>query len=210
MAYVPDPTDVTQPTEDKFAKTAAAEFRALKAYVQTIVSGGGLGVATPGQIAAFAGNTPLPGWLELDGSLQLRSTFPALWAAAQALGNVVTEASWVISYGAFSSGDLVSNFRLPDFRGIFLRGWNHGRVGANLDAGRAIGTSQAPTYIGDNGGNGGTIVAIQSGSNIANPDDTSSFSAPFGTVAPTGGGGASIVAKSARPINAAVMYCVKT
>lgn len=46
MAYVPDPTNVNQPVESVFAKTAAAEFRALKAYIQTLVLG-------TGQLAAF-------------------------------------------------------------------------------------------------------------------------------------------------------------
>lgn len=35
--YIPDPTDVTQPTDDKIAETATAEFRALKAYIQTLI-----------------------------------------------------------------------------------------------------------------------------------------------------------------------------
>ena len=32
--YVPNPTDSSQPTEDKFVESAAAEFRALKAYTR--------------------------------------------------------------------------------------------------------------------------------------------------------------------------------
>src|SRR6266478_1806188 len=39
MAYVPDPTDVTQPTGSVLAQTAAAEFRALKAYIKGLVFG---------------------------------------------------------------------------------------------------------------------------------------------------------------------------
>lgn len=34
MSYTPSPTDFTQPTEDKFVETAAAEFRTLKQYIQ--------------------------------------------------------------------------------------------------------------------------------------------------------------------------------
>lgn len=40
MAYIPDPTDASQPTEDVKARTAAAEFRAIKAYLNGIVAGG--------------------------------------------------------------------------------------------------------------------------------------------------------------------------
>lgn len=40
MAYIPDPTDSSQPVETVKAKTAAAEFRAIKAYLNSIVAGG--------------------------------------------------------------------------------------------------------------------------------------------------------------------------
>lgn len=41
MAYTPDPTDVTNPLDTVDASTAAAEFRALKGYLSTLVGGGG-------------------------------------------------------------------------------------------------------------------------------------------------------------------------
>lgn len=40
MAYIPDPTDASQPTGTVFASTAAAEFRAIKAYLGSIVAAG--------------------------------------------------------------------------------------------------------------------------------------------------------------------------
>ena len=42
-AYVPDPTDATQPLDSVKASTAAAEFRALKAYIAGSGGGGGGG-----------------------------------------------------------------------------------------------------------------------------------------------------------------------
>lgn len=39
MTYIPDPTDATNPTDAIAAETAAPEFRALKAYIQSIVGG---------------------------------------------------------------------------------------------------------------------------------------------------------------------------
>lgn len=41
--YIPDPTDPTQPLDTVFANTAAAEFRSLKQYIQTLVPSLGLG-----------------------------------------------------------------------------------------------------------------------------------------------------------------------
>lgn len=40
MTYTPNPADVSQPLENVKASTAAAEFRALKAYIQTLTPNG--------------------------------------------------------------------------------------------------------------------------------------------------------------------------
>lgn len=128
MAYTPDPADVTQPTEDKFAKTAAAEFRALKAYIQSVIAGGGPGAIPPGSIWEFPFLNPPPGFLAADGSLQSRTTFAPLFALANADG-LVSEAVWAAgAWGRFSEGDGLTTFRIPDFRGEFRRGARRGRT----------------------------------------------------------------------------------
>lgn len=67
-----------------------------------------------------------PGFLEIDGSVKSIAVYPDL---AAFLGT------------AFNKGDEgAGNFRLPESRGEFLRGWDHGR---GVDAGRAIGSLQA-------------------------------------------------------------------
>ncbi|UST93756.1 phage tail protein [Pseudomonas siliginis] len=69
-----------------------------------------------------------PGFLELDGSVKSIAVYPDL---ATFLGT------------AFNKGDEgVGNFRLPDSRGEFLRGWDHGR---GVDVGRVVGSSQKGT-----------------------------------------------------------------
>lgn len=40
MAYTPNPTDATQPVGTVKAQTAAAEFRAIKAYLNGLVAAG--------------------------------------------------------------------------------------------------------------------------------------------------------------------------
>ncbi|MHB2246466.1 phage tail-collar fiber domain-containing protein [Pseudomonas fitomaticsae] len=78
-----------------------------------------------GSIVAFPVDTPPPGFLELDNSVKSSATYPDLSAY---LG------------GKFNKGDEgVGNFRLPEARGEFLRGWDHGR---GVDAGRGLGTAQ--------------------------------------------------------------------
>ncbi|MDT6918355.1 phage tail protein [Pseudomonas atacamensis] len=79
-----------------------------------------------GATVAFPLDKVAPGFLELDGSVKSIAVYPDL---AAFLGT------------AFNKGDEgAGNFRLPESRGEFLRGWDHGR---GIDAGRAVGSLQA-------------------------------------------------------------------
>ncbi len=211
MAYVPDPTDPTQPVESVLAQTAAAEFRALKAYIQQILSGPVLGVATPGQIVMFAATAAPPGWLELDGSVRLRSTFTGLWTAVSLMGGVVAQATYnATSWGMFGDGDGATTFTLPDWRGEFVRGWNHGRGGAQFDPGRGIGTHQNKTAVFNQGGTAG--VSSQVGNTnqaISESDERLNISTAYQGLA-AAGLVSSVLFSGVRPNNVATMYCVKT
>lgn len=61
-----------------------------------------------------------------NGSLISRTAFPRLWEYAQSLGtSIVSDATWtgVADYkGFFSTGNGSTTFRVPDLRGMFLRG----------------------------------------------------------------------------------------
>ncbi|WP_339433078.1 phage tail protein [Pseudomonas sp. EA_65y_Pfl2_P78] len=87
-----------------------------------------------GATVAFPVDKVAPGFLELDGSVKSIAVYPDL---AAFLGT------------AFNKGDEgAGNFRLPESRGEFLRGWDHGR---GVDPGRAIGSAQIGSYLpGDN------------------------------------------------------------
>jgi microcystin-dependent protein len=82
----------------------------------------------PGKIDFFAMASAPTGWLEADGTAVSRSTYSALFSA---IGTV---------YGA---GDGSTTFNLPDLRGEFLRGWDHGR---GVDPGRVFGSTQADAF----------------------------------------------------------------
>lgn len=78
-----------------------------------------------GAVLAFTKAAVPPGFLELNGSVQSSAAFPDL---AAYLGTT------------FNKGDEpVGYFRLPDSRGEFLRGWDHGR---GVDTDRALGSLQ--------------------------------------------------------------------
>jgi microcystin-dependent protein len=89
----------------------------------------------------MTGSVVPSGYVEADGALLSRAQYPALWAYAQASGNMsASDAAWATAKGQYSPGDGATTFRTPDARGEFIRGWDHGR---GLDAGRTIGSMQS-------------------------------------------------------------------
>lgn len=104
-----------------------------------------VGVPT-GTTILVNGTTAPTGFLKENGALVSRTTYAALWAYAQASGRVVTEAAWSAGdWGAFSSGDGSTTFRLPDGRGEFIRGLDDSR---GVDSGRLLGASQTDAFQG--------------------------------------------------------------
>jgi phage-related tail fiber protein len=78
-----------------------------------------------GSMVAFPKATVPPGFLEVDGSVKSIATYPDLAAFLAT---------------AFNKGDEgAGNFRLPESRGEFLRGWDHDR---GIDVGRDVGSWQ--------------------------------------------------------------------
>ena len=53
------------------------------------------------------------GWLECNGQSLLRADYPKLFS--------VLDISW-------GNGNDPNRFNLPDTRGLFPRGWNHGKI----------------------------------------------------------------------------------
>ncbi|UCP09458.1 phage tail protein [Pseudomonas sp. MM213] len=154
------------------------EVEALIAQVSALPVGSMLGLPV---------NKVPPGFLELDGSVRSIATFPDL---AAFLGT------------AFNQGNEgAGNFRLPESRGEFLRGWDHGR---GVDVGRVLGSGQlgqleehehgARSGLGITGTGSNALVAF------ANTSVGSSLST--GAVSKYGG-------SETRPRNLAVMWCIK-
>lgn len=86
------------------------------------------GIVPSGAVMDFARNTAPTGWLECNGALVSRSTYAALFAS---IGTI------------WGAGDGSTTFQLPDFRGYFRRGWDHG---AGVDAGRTFASLQADEF----------------------------------------------------------------
>lgn len=157
---------------------------------QTISAGGSDGVPA-GAIFAWPIETVPSGYLECDGSAVSRTTYAALFAVLST------------TYGA---GDGSTTFNLPDFRGEFLRGWDHGR-GVDPDA-----ASRTMRGDGTTGDNVGTLQGyqIQSHSHTV-PTKSTAGSGGFtrqqaenvtASTNPAGG-------NETRPRNVNVMYIIK-
>ena len=147
-----------------------------------------------GSIVAFPVDAPPPGFLELDNSVKSSATYPDLSAY---LG------------GKFNKGDEgVGNFRLPEARGEFLRGWDHGR---GVDFSRGIGDWQ-PDEVKEHmhylmakyGGGTGTSIAATVQLGLSGQPDTNSKTQGVEALDGSAMGGG-----ETRPRNIAVMWCIK-
>jgi microcystin-dependent protein len=133
-----------------------------------------------GEIKSFAMSSCPGGWFEADGSAISRTTYANLYA------NLGT---------AWGVGDGSTTFNLPDARGQFLRGWDHGR---GVDTSRAFASTQADDFKSH------THSGAPSGSIGVNTSSSAFIpSGASGTTGATGG-------TETRPKNIAILYCVKS
>lgn len=158
-----------------------------------------------GMIGMWPSGTPPPGWLECDGSAISRTTYADLW-------DVLNGADTTGDYG---NGDGSTTFNLPDYRGAFLRGWDHG-AGTDPDAGSRSdrGDSVTGDYVGTQ----------QAGQNDAHTHNLSGanplkWSGSYYKVWTTGSGDSAYVdsvsttassagGSEARPVNINIMYMI--
>lgn len=156
------------------------DFDQLKLALLTLI-----GTSVPaGTVSAFAGSIAPAGYLECNGSVLARADYAPLFTA---IGDAFN-----------TGGETGAQFRLPDLRGEFVRGWDNGR---GVDAGRAMASSQAddlkahthslPSNSDQDGANG----FVEDASGTATPRTANTGS--------TGGA-------ETRPRNVALMYVIKT
>lgn len=160
-----------------------------------------------GTMVAFPKAVVAPGFLEVDGSVQSIATYPDLFAY---LGTTFN-----------TGGEGAGNFRLPDSRGEFLRGWDHGR---GVDAGRTVGSTQKGSLVALDTGTTGLQVmhftgspTVTGGQQAAGLDAYANADYPNLDIAGTTAQGTSALPGLAsevssgvvRPRNLAVMWCIK-
>ncbi|MBV6289383.1 phage tail protein, partial [Pseudomonas aegrilactucae] len=137
-----------------------------------------------GFIAALPVNKVPPGWLEVDYSVHSIAAYPDL---AAFLGSAYNNGTEPAGY-----------FRLPESRGEFLRGWDHGR---GINAGRGLGTYEldqfkSHSHMVPNNPNNSQVGSSQDGG-----EGNSGYNEGSRTAAEGG--------SETRPRNLAVMWCIK-
>ncbi|MBD8666545.1 phage tail protein [Pseudomonas lurida] len=157
-----------------------------------------------GSMIGFPVDKVAPGFLELDGSVKSASAYPDL-------------ATFLA--GAFNKGDEgAGNFRLPESRGEFLRGWDHGR---GVDTGRAIGSMQLDSLQGFRMESMRSKASTSWGNDDGGAGDPA-YGPPMGSVTPStrprnltgafvsdGVNGVPRIGSETRPRSLAVMWCIK-
>lgn len=156
------------------------------------------GLLPTGCITMWPLESPPTGWLECNG------------AAISRTGNISLFNVIGIMYGA---GNGSSTFNLPDFRGYFVRGWNHSS-GNDPDASSR--TNRGDGTVGDHVGTKQTDQVIWHQHNVpglvatdggSNPENVPGFWLPFGKniTWPTDNAGGN----ETRPKNISTMFIIK-
>lgn len=180
------------PDDGNPATFEAAFLSALQALI---------GAAVPaGAVMDFAMQAAPVGWVEAMGQVVNRAgTYAALFAAIGTTYNV--------------GGETGSQFRLPDFRGKFRRGWDHGR---GVDPARAFASNQQDALqniTGDFGcRHGGVFSGETAGAFAQDGVAEGHINAGISGTDPSWTFDASRVARTAaetRPTNIAVLTCIK-
>lgn len=200
-------------SSDNIANQSVVDGVSVTDALNTLAAAG-----IPGQIAAFAFNSPPDGWLKANGAAVSRTTYAALFAA---IGTT------------FGDGDGSTTFDLPDLRGEFVRGWDDGR---GVDSGRAFGSAQSDqnkehSHTGSADSGGDHTHTGSTGSSLSGTAMTTTGSSPITGAGYNAGqvslahthtvtinsGGAhthtltidSDGGSEARPRNVALLYCIK-
>ena len=152
-----------------------------------------------GTVIAWSGVRAPVGYLECAGQILSQNTYPDLFAV---LGHIYDGTAQLDSY----------QFKLPDYRGEFLRGWDHGR---SVDQNRDMGSKQGDAIRNITGTTawynsllGFSFEGAFYDAGTATTADSNNGSTPAKKI----GLDASKVVPTAnenRPRNIAVMYCIK-
>ena len=173
--------DATEVIKGFVAKATQAEVDAAVETDKFVTPAHLSSLSITGQIIIMGGPVVPAGHLECAGGEVSRTTYANLYAA---IGN---------TWGA---GNGTTTFNLPDMRGEFARGWDHGR---GVDSGRGIGTFQDEEFKAHS-----HKLPQDTGSGLPKSFDNVQGFGTFQHDSEVVGG------DETRPRNVTVMYCIRT
>jgi len=198
-------TDATQTLTNKTLDSAT--------ITGALSSGGNVG--TSGQVLTSAGSGSSPTWVTASsnpaGTLIYFCAITAPTGYLKADGAAISRTTYATLFGVigttFGVGDGTTTFNLPDVRGQFVRAWTDG---SGYDAGRSFGTLQSDAMQGhlhDIGQSQQVPFGTGGVSNPAKPGNTNSAQSS-GPVT-DGVNGTPRTASETRPVNIALLACIK-
>lgn len=158
-----------------------------------------------GMVAFFASSGTCPnGWIAADGKTYSTNAYPHLFTVVE-----------------YIYGGSAGNFKVPDLRGLFVRGWNYGSNGETIvstDTGRGFSTKQSDAFQGHShranvdpsgsttpGGPYGIGTLWEGSPSSRGANDYDTVKEPYND----GAHGGPRVASETRPANIALMPCIK-
>jgi microcystin-dependent protein len=200
-------------------------FQVSASYALTASYAPTIGDTVPvGTIMAFASTTVPNNWLECNGAALSTASFSDLYAAIQNNDGTASFGFLADQFGNRNSSG--GYFKIPDFRGEFLRGWDHNR---GIDLNRIFATLQTASlgthYHGvgtfDSSGNDDGFFVLRSWSDgvaraarqiTGDSDSNNTITIGAGGPSPSlaiGTSNAILSSGDVRPRNVAIMYCIK-
>jgi microcystin-dependent protein len=170
------------------------------------LTGSSAGIRVPsGAVMCFAMNTAPSGWLECNGSAISRTTYAALFSS---IGTT------------FGVGNGTTTFNIPDLRGYFVRGWANG---GSVDSGRSFGSTQQDALQNITGSidlqtpgtnkmrtsGGAGALASKETSSVFNDGASGQSTSTTGITFNASSSSGVRTSTETRPVNVALMYCIK-
>jgi hypothetical protein len=168
-----------------------------------------LGIGTTGQVLSVVGGVPswaTPGGGNPAGTVIFYAANAAPTGFLKANGAEISRSTYADLFTAigttFGVGDGSTTFLVPDLRGYFPRGWADN---GSIDSGRAFGSTQESTLIAE--------ADSGAGNNQTNEIVLSNTDGSGGTASNVWWGGrdgqANFTYKKVRPVNLALLACIK-
>jgi len=123
VSRLPSNIDAAKIADGSVSNTEFQYLNGVTSAIQTQINN--IASVPTGAVFWFAAATTPAGYLECNGAVISRTTYSTLYSA---IGTT------------FGVGDGSTTFNLPDLRGEFIRGWDHGK---EIDPGRSFGSAQA-------------------------------------------------------------------